>query len=62
MNLMALRDPRQSPRGQEKAQAIVTKSAHHFFPLPAWHLGHGPEWHHPFYTAVCCPLQTLTSL
>ena len=31
MNLMALRDPRQSPRGQEKAQAIVTKSAHHFF-------------------------------
>ena len=32
MNLMVLRDPRQSPRGQEKAQAIVTKSAHHFFP------------------------------
>ena len=31
MNLMVLGDPRQSPRGQEKAQAIVTKSAHHFF-------------------------------
>ena len=61
VNLMAMRDPSQSPRGQEKAQVVVIKGSHHFFPtrLAPWPWPRGAPF--VLQSSTMC-IQTSTSL
>lgn len=61
VNLVPVRNPSQSPRGQEKGQVIVKKNSHHILPT-AWYLGPVPEELHALSRAARCPMQTLALL